>query len=114
LTFFKGIPDETTIITAVDRVLTIKDNLKDYVDHGDQLANLNFLDFFLNTYNGDELPNSEASLLMTMFHTWMTQATENNIESSKQMVMNQCLVSLAHAFQGMTSPNFTIYIACGC
>jgi hypothetical protein len=58
LTFFKGIPDETAIITAVDGVLTLKDDLKDYGDRGDQLANLNFLDFFLNTYDGDELPNS--------------------------------------------------------
>src|SRR5882762_4653836 len=107
--FFKGIPDETAIITVVDGVLTLKDNLKDYINCGDQLANLNFLDFFLNTYNGDELQTLttlEASLLMTMFYTWTTQAIENNVESSEQMVMNRCLILLAHNFQGMTSLNF--------
>jgi hypothetical protein len=36
-------------------VLTIKDDLKDYVDRGAALAGCNFLDFFLNTYEGEIL-----------------------------------------------------------
>jgi len=59
LIFSKGITDETAIITAVDGVLTLKDDLKDYSDRGDQLANFNVLEFSLNTYDGDELPNSD-------------------------------------------------------
>jgi hypothetical protein len=38
-------------MTAVEGTLTIKDDLKDYIDRGVALANCNSLDFFLNTYN---------------------------------------------------------------
>jgi hypothetical protein len=43
-------------ITAVEGTLTIKDDLKDYIDRGATLANCNFLDFFLNTYDRELLP----------------------------------------------------------
>jgi hypothetical protein len=39
-------------LKAVDGVLTIKDDLKDYVDRGSAMADWNMLDFFLNTYEG--------------------------------------------------------------
>ena len=44
--------NETVTLTAVDGVLTAKDDLKDYVDRGSTLANWNMLDFFLYTYEG--------------------------------------------------------------
>ena len=40
-------------LTAVDGVLTMQDNVKDYVDRGLDLAQMSFLDFFLNTYEGE-------------------------------------------------------------
>jgi hypothetical protein len=45
--------EEMVTLTAVEGVLTIKDELKDYVDWGPELTNCNLLDFFLNTYDGD-------------------------------------------------------------
>lgn len=44
--------EEIVSIRAVDGVLAIQDNLKDYVDRGSALDNMNLLDFFLNTYDG--------------------------------------------------------------
>jgi hypothetical protein len=48
-------------MTAVEGTLTIKDDLKDYVDKGTALAKCNFLDFFLNTYDGELLPPSASN-----------------------------------------------------
>src|SRR6267154_6634110 len=45
--------EETVTLTTVKGVLTIKDELKDYVDRGPELAHYSLLDFFLNTYDGD-------------------------------------------------------------
>ena len=44
--------EEIVSIRAVDGVLAIQDDLKDYVDRGSALDNMNLLDFFLNTYDG--------------------------------------------------------------
>jgi len=40
-------------LTAVDGVLTMQDDVKDYVDRGLDLAQMSFLDFFKNTYEGE-------------------------------------------------------------
>ena len=40
--------------------MQIKDQLKQYVDRGVDLAHSNLLDFFLDTYEGDLLPPSES------------------------------------------------------
>ena len=45
--------DETINLTAVDGVLTMQDDIKDYMDRGPQLAFMSFLDFFLNTYEAN-------------------------------------------------------------
>ena len=45
-------------LTAVKGILTIKDGMKDYLNCGPAMANMNFLDFFLNTYEGDLLVDS--------------------------------------------------------
>ena len=45
--------EETVNLKAVDGVLTIQDDLKDYVDRGTALEDVNMLNFFLNTYERD-------------------------------------------------------------
>ena len=44
--------EETVTLKAIDGVLTVKDDLKDYVDRGNAMANWNMLAFFLDTYEG--------------------------------------------------------------
>jgi len=39
---------------VIDGVLEIKDQLKEYVNRGQGLAESNLLDFFLNTYERDQ------------------------------------------------------------
>ena len=42
-------------------MLTIKDDLKDYVDRGVALEHYSLLDFFLNTYDSEELVATEST-----------------------------------------------------
>ena len=44
--------EETVTLKAIDEVLTVKDDLKDYVDQGNAMADWNMLAFFLDTYKG--------------------------------------------------------------
>jgi len=44
--------EEIVTIKAVEGVLAIQDDLKDYVDRGAALDDMNLLSFFLNTYDG--------------------------------------------------------------
>ena len=53
--------DEIAIITTIDGMLTVKDDLKEYVDCGVVLEDYNLLDFFLNTYDSEELPASDST-----------------------------------------------------
>jgi hypothetical protein len=41
-------------LTTVEGVLEIKDQLKEYIDRGPELATTCLLDFFLNTYERDK------------------------------------------------------------
>ena len=42
-------------LTVNEGVIEVKDQLKEYVDHGARLADYCLLDFFLNTYEADIL-----------------------------------------------------------
>ena len=54
-------PDPKDIITLVDGSLTLKDQLRDYQMRGEELTSMNFLDFFLDTYEGEQIPSAEGS-----------------------------------------------------
>lgn len=45
--------DDIVTLVPVDGVLQIQDQLKDYIDRGNELEDMNLLDFLLDTYKGD-------------------------------------------------------------
>jgi hypothetical protein len=51
------------ILTIREGGVTIKDNLKDYIDQRSQLHNVKLLDFFfLNTYETEMAPHLQATM----------------------------------------------------
>ena len=40
-------------VTVENKQIKIKDQTQEYVDRGDDLENMNYLDFFLETYDRD-------------------------------------------------------------
>jgi hypothetical protein len=46
--------DNTVKLITVDGILGVKDQMKEYVDCGPGLMESNFLDFFLNMYEGNQ------------------------------------------------------------
>jgi len=49
------------IVTAVDGMLELKDQLRDYKYWGEELAHMNFFDFMLETYEGSMEVNNDVS-----------------------------------------------------
>lgn len=60
LTCIKDDSNEMITVEIVDSTLQAKDQIKEYVDRGDQLVGTNFLDFFLNTYEKEEATLTES------------------------------------------------------
>ena len=50
--------DQTVILTAVDGILTMQDDTKDYADRGTEMSEMSFFNFFIDTYEGDKVQPS--------------------------------------------------------
>ena len=82
-------------LTAVDGVLTMQDDVKDYIDRGPDLAQMSFLDFFKTlTKANQQTKRLQAKVKNPTdeYLIWKAPATEINAKFSGVRATRRCLI----------------------